>query len=164
MKNIIFLTTVIAFLTTIVITGFAKQAPNVALYNIKSERNILYNQISKMPDNGLVIINFTSIYCRPCKKEIPELLTIAKSYPNVSLIIIYAEITQKVKPHAKSMGVTNIAYVDPLSSVQLKFGVKSYPETVVINKSHKIIGHFNGYNKKNIDEIRKLAANTEHCP
>ncbi len=133
----------------------AQEAPNVPLYDLTGGRHILFSIIDSLPEGGIAILNFTSIYCKPCKKEIPELLAIAGSSRKIKLLCIYAENAKLSSQSAGELGVYDRAYVDPLGAVQQKFGVKKYPVTVLINKKKQIVGRYEGYSEKNIEAIKR---------
>jgi thiol-disulfide isomerase/thioredoxin len=134
----------------------AGEAPNVPLYDLKGNRYIFYLLLNALPTGGVAILNFTSVYCLPCKKEIPELRAIADKACNVKLLCIYAEEAAIAGPHAKKMGIYDYSYVDALGAVQGKFGVKKYPATILINKKREIVGRFEGYTVENIEAIKRI--------
>ncbi len=134
----------------------AEPAPNVAIYTIKGARHILYGLLDELHEGGVAMLNFTSVYCLPCKKEIPELRDIAGRANNVKLLYIYAEEAAIAGPHAKKMGIYDYSYVDALGAVQGKFGVKKYPVTILINKKREIVGRFEGYTVENIEAIKRI--------
>jgi thiol-disulfide isomerase/thioredoxin len=140
----------------IFIRGLCREAPNVPLYDLGGKRQILYAMADELPDGGVIILNFTSVNCKPCKKEIPELLSMAGSSKKVRLIFVYAEGSQEAFPHAKEMNILRNACVDPLVAVQMKYGVKKYPVTVIISKDYRVLGRFEGYTNANIEKIRSL--------
>jgi len=132
-------------------------AENFPVYNLKGERKIFYRLIESLPDNGLAIVNFTSVTCLPCKKEIPELKALAESKGGeVMLLCIYAETADQVKTSAASLGVEENAYVDPFGAIRNKFNITKFPVTIVIDKKYKIIGRYEGYTRKNINGIKKI--------
>lgn len=132
-------------------------AENFAVYNIRSERFIFYKMMDSFPDNTMVIVNFTSINCPPCRKEIPELKKIADaSGGKVRLICIYAEAADSAGPSAESLGIRDNAYVDPFAHIQKLYNVKKYPVTFIIDMQHKILGRFEGYTPGNINKIKKI--------
>ncbi len=134
----------------------AQEAPNVPLYDLSGARHILHSLVDGVPGGGVLVINFTSINCKPCKKEIPELLAIVEDSKKVKLLFIYAEASRDAAPHARELGADEHAYVDPLGAIQSKYGVKSYPVTVVIDKKYTIVGRFEGYTPANMEALRKL--------
>ena len=134
-----------------------EKAANVAIYHVDGRRSVLYGLLKDLPRDGVLILNFTSVYCKPCKKEIPELARIAAKHPGrVILICLYAETGDPVRESASSLGILPNAYVDPLSSVQAEFNVKSYPVTVLVAGDGGILGRFEGYTEKNIRGIEKI--------
>lgn len=136
----------------------AAESPNVPLYDLTGGRHILYSIIDSLPDGGIAILNFTSVYCKPCKKEIPELQGIVEGSKKIKLLCIYAEAAKLASQSAGELGVYDHSYVDPLGSVQMKFGVKKYPVTILVNKKRQIIGRFEGYSEKNIEAIKKTVS------
>ena len=75
-----------------------------------------------------MIVNFTSVTCLPCKKELPELLKIVneKGQPDkVNLMCIYAEDAVKAKKSADALGVTSFTYTDIFGNIQKLYGVKT---------------------------------------
>jgi len=144
-----------AFCTALIPSDTAAQ--NFAVYNIKGERSIFYKIIDSMPDSGILIVNFTSVTCIPCKKEIPELKSISEAgNGNIKLICIYAEAADSARSSAESLIVADNAYVDPFGNIQKMYNVKKYPVTFIIDKRYKILGRFEGYSESNIKKIKKL--------
>lgn len=129
------------------------EAPNVALYKISGERVILYSILETIPENGFLIINFTSVYCKPCKNEIPDLLKLTISSSRFRILFIYADKANIAAASASRFSIFDQAYADPLGVVQSKFNVKKYPVTILISKNRRIVGIFEGYSKNNIDSI-----------
>ncbi|MBN2161147.1 MAG: TlpA family protein disulfide reductase [Spirochaetes bacterium] len=161
MKRAIYIFELFIILTTLFsnnddIGALNNEAPNVAFYNLDGVRLILYAMLNKLANDNVVIINFTSIYCRPCKKEIPELVDIVKRSKGSRLMFVFNETPQAVSPEAARFGIYDISYSDTLGSIQMKFGVKRYPVTFVISKKRRILGRFEGYSKKNIEAIIRL--------
>lgn len=135
----------------------SRSVPNFAMYNVTGKRFVFYNILKKLPPGGIVILNFTSIYCKPCRREIPELLSISgKGGSAVRLVCIYAESGKPVSENARELGVLDRAYVDPFGAVRSKFDVKKIPVTILIDKSHTILGRFEGYTESNIKSIKKI--------
>ena len=133
-----------------------QKAPNFPVYDVNGKRHVFYLMIDALPRGGIMIVNFTSIFCKPCKKEIPELIEIAKGKRKVKLICIYSERGNPVKQSASSLGAMDIAYVDPFGAIRSKYNVEKIPATVLVNKSCDIIGRFEGYTEANIGKIRQM--------
>jgi thiol-disulfide isomerase/thioredoxin len=134
-------------------------AENFPVYNLNGERFIFYKLLDRLADDGVMIVNFTSVTCLPCKKELPELLKIVneKGQPDkVNLMCIYAEDAVKAKKSADALGVTSFTYTDIFGNIQKLYGVKNYPVTFLINKKRKIIGRYTGYKQSNMEQIKKI--------
>ncbi len=134
-----------------------KTTPNFVLYDIKGNRNIFYDLIGKIPDKGYGILNFTSVNCLPCRKEVPELVSIKEKAKNkVMLFIIYSEGSKPAGESASTLGALKYAYADPFKTIHGKFNIKKVPVTVIINNNKKILGWFEGYTESNIEKIMKI--------
>lgn len=134
-----------------------EKAPNVALYDVKGNRHILYSMLATLPDNGIVLLNFTSIYCPPCKKEIPELLSILHTTKRpCTILFIYSEESALIMNDIQSLNIVSNAFTDVLGNVKNTFAVKEVPTTILINKSAEIVGKFSGYSDSNIRAIKKI--------
>jgi thiol-disulfide isomerase/thioredoxin len=134
----------------------SRKAPNFAVHSVSGKRFVFYNILKSLPPRGIVIVNFTSIYCKPCRREIPELLSISgKGGRAVRLVCIYAESGKPVSENARELGVLE-AYVDPFGSIRSKFEVKKIPVTILIDKSRTILGRFEGYTESNIKSIKRI--------
>jgi thiol-disulfide isomerase/thioredoxin len=134
----------------------SRKAPNFAVHSVSGKRFVFYNILKNLPPRGIVIVNFTSVYCKPCRREIPELLSISrKGGRAVRLVCIYAESGKPVSENARELGVLE-AYVDPFGSIRSKFDVKKIPVTILIDKSRSILGRFEGYTDGNIKSIKRI--------
>ena len=131
-------------------------APNFALYDINSKRHVFYDVLKKLPSRGRLILNFTSVYCAPCKKEIPALLSIVAEKKAHRLLCVYAEAAAVARAGAKKMRVLSHAFVDPFGAVRKRLSVEKIPVTLVISKQGRILGRFTSYNEKNIADLKKL--------
>ena len=127
--------------------------PNFAIFDFEGNRSV-FHQILKENPNKIFILNFTSVDCIPCKKEIPDLILLEKKNPNMKLFCIFSESANLAKPVGKELGLS-IGYSDPMENIQKIFGVKSYPTTVVIHKG-KILSTLVGYNEENTKQLKKL--------
>jgi thiol-disulfide isomerase/thioredoxin len=127
---------------------------NFALYDVEGNRQVFYGVLKENP-NKIFVLNFTSVDCIPCKKEIPELIELEKRTPQMKLFCIFNEAGNIAKPVAKSLGLQT-SYSDPVENIQKIFGVKSYPTTVVLGKQGKILATLVGYNEENTKQLKKL--------
>jgi thiol-disulfide isomerase/thioredoxin len=136
------------------VSVFSEEVPNAVLFRMGSERLVLHEVLESMNAGEFAILNFTSVNCIPCKKEIPELLRIAEKNPNIKLFIIFAE--SNPKDFASSLGVKSY-YTDGLGVVQNKFGVKEYPVTILISRDKNLMSRIEGYKEKKLQETIQKA-------
>jgi thiol-disulfide isomerase/thioredoxin len=137
--------------------GQSGKIENFAIYNIQGKRCIFYDIVNSLPENGILILNFTSIKCKPCRKEIPELVSsTSKSGNSAKIMFIYAENAALAQPGAAELGITDRAYVDPFGNIQKIFGVKKIPATIIISKNYIQLCRFDGYTRENIRGIEKV--------
>jgi thiol-disulfide isomerase/thioredoxin len=135
----------------------SREAPNFALHSVMGKRFVFYDILKKLPPKGIVILNFTSVYCKPCRREIPELLSISgRGGSRIKLICVYAESGKAVSDSARELAVLDRACVDPFGAIRSKFEVKKIPVTILIDKSRTILGRFEGYTEDNIRLIKKI--------
>jgi thiol-disulfide isomerase/thioredoxin len=129
--------------------------PNFALYDVDGKRQVFYGILKDQSPYKIFVLNFTSVDCVPCKKEIPELIELEKKNPQMKLFCIFNEAGNIAGPVGKSLGLPN-AYSDPMENIQKIFGVKSYPTTVVLGKQGKVLATLIGYNEENTKQLKKL--------
>jgi thiol-disulfide isomerase/thioredoxin len=103
----------------------------------------------------LGLLNFTSVSCTPCKKEIPELLRLSEKYPNLKLFIIFAEADPST--FANSLGPSKY-YADPLGTLENKYKIKAYPVTYLVSRDKKVIFRLEGYSEKNSKKLSSFFA------
>lgn len=146
----------IVFFNTITISVPAQntQIEDFVIYSAVGERRIFSQILSSIPKAGVLMINFTSIYCKPCRIEIPELRELASKYKErVRLICIYSETGKQVQECAEQLGVFDRSFVDPFGKAQALFTVKKVPVTFLIDKKGRIIQRFDGYTQENMKAL-----------
>ncbi len=148
-------------------TGHATPVSNVAMYSLQGERIILHPELEKLNNGQKLIINFTSIYCKPCREEIPEILEIVRKNPDkVKAIFIVSEGSNEIaeKPQgkiflgmfkAKGMDPAEFLFTDVMGTVKEKNEVKATPCTVVVDKQKNVLMRIRGYKKTNSEQIEK---------
>lgn len=165
MKNIIKGILLLSSAALFIMTGInavssGTKAANFPVYSVRGERFVFYKIIDSMPDDGIIIVNFTSVNCLPCKKEIPELKKITGSgNGRLKLMCIYAESADLAGRSAESLGATADSYVDPFGNIQKMYNIAKYPVTIIVDKKHRILGRFDGYTSDNIKKIKKICGN-----
>ncbi len=129
------------------------EIPNSKLFPNGGGEIILHEYLESLKENELAVLNFTSVTCIPCKKEIPELLRLSEKNPDMKLFIIFAE--SDSSKFAASLGVSKF-YADPLGTLQNKYKIKAYPVTFIVTRYKKILARLEGYNEKNTKKLIAL--------
>ena len=130
-----------------------QEIPNSKLFPNGGGEIILHEYLETLKDNEIAVLNFTSVTCIPCKKEIPELLRLSEKNTDMKLFIIFAE--SDPSKFAASLGVSKF-YADPLGTLQNKYAIKGYPVTFIVSREKKVLARLDGYNEKNTKRLVAL--------
>ena len=134
------------------------EIPNSKLFPKGGGDLILHEYLESLTETDIAVLNFTSVSCIPCKKEIPELLRLSEKYPNLKLFIIFAEADPST--FANSLGLSKY-YADPLGTLQNKYRIKAYPVTYIVSRDKKILSRLEGYTEKNSKKLNSFFAKEE---
>ncbi len=108
----------------------------------------------------VLMIQFTSVSCGPCKASIPFLKELSKEYKNTDFDFVVIECTSKNTNVLKSyMSRNDFNYKFLLSNNEVlkKYSITSFPVFFILDKNRKITNMVNGYGSKKTDnEIRRL--------
>lgn len=108
-----------------------------------------------MDSHERIVLNFTSVDCKPCEKEISELISLKEKNNTMKLFVIFAEQGEIVKEKMKKLDLKE-GYIDPLGTLQVKFGVKGFPVTIIIDSKAQNLKKIEGYSSENMKIIEKL--------
>ena len=136
------------------------KAPNFTLNRMNGGKFVLEEEIKKGP----VLIDFWATWCKPCKKALPAIEHIHKTYTDSGLQVITISIDNpksqaKIKPFIKGQKYSFDVLYDPNTEVRRLFGGKEIPLTVLINSRQEIVYKHLGY--KPGDEEQLTQAITE---
>ena len=134
------------------------EIPNSKLFPKGGGELILHEYLESLTETDIAVLNFTSVSCIPCKKEIPELLRLSEKYPNLKLFIIFAEADPST--FANSLGLSKY-YADPLGTLQNRYKIKAYPVTYLVSRDKKILSRLEGYSEKNSKKLSSFFAREE---
>ncbi|MBN1575232.1 MAG: TlpA family protein disulfide reductase [Chitinispirillaceae bacterium] len=85
----------------------------------------------------IVVMSFWATYCKPCQKEIPELMKFAEKHVGDSLKIFCISIDKEgeriVGPFIKEKGYTLPVLLDPYRKTAERYGVASLPALFVLD-------------------------------
>ena len=117
-------------------------APSFSLPTLSGTRQTLSVWCGKLSkpyvnkEKHVVILSFWATYCKPCQKEIPELMKFAKKHKNDKLKIFCISLDKEgasiVAPFVKKQKYSLPMLLDPYKRTALRYGVKSLPALVVI--------------------------------
>lgn len=150
MKNLYTLSLVV--LTTVSLFAATKptvlqppaSAPTFSLPSLSGERTSLRvycgEKLQKPHINNtrhIVVISFWATYCKPCKKELPELMKFAANHKNDSVKVLALSIDKEgasiVAPYVKEHNITLPVLLDQYRRTAMRYGVTSLPALFVID-------------------------------
>ena len=111
---------------------------------------------------NIMILNFWATWCVPCKKEMPSLAELHKSYPELIIYPINLEKPnkKKTKKFFENLDISNLKiYFDPEFKLVKSFNMRGVPTSILINKDGKefarIIGEIDFLSESFIDLLKK---------
>jgi cytochrome c biogenesis protein CcmG/thiol:disulfide interchange protein DsbE len=100
-----------------------------------------------------MILSFWATYCKPCQKEIPELVLFANKHKTDNVVVLCVSIDKEgaaiVEPFVKEKNYTVQVLLDPYTKTAERYGVKSLPALFVIDTLGIIRFSSLGYDEKN---------------
>lgn len=98
-------------------------------------------ELGSEKDKNIVVLDFWATWCGPCRRAMPVLVEVTKSYKNKG-VVFYAvnqgEKTDEIKAFLKDSGMDFNVALDPQGKIGALYGVNGIPQTVIIGKSGKI--------------------------
>lgn len=108
----------------------------------------------------VLMIQFTSVSCGPCKASIPFLKKLSKDYKKTDFDFVAIECTSKNSNVLKSYRSRNdfdYKFLLSTKDVLKAYSITSFPVFLIIDENRKIINVINGYSEEKTDkEIRTL--------
>ncbi len=121
-------------------------APDFTLPSIHGDKIKLSDYRGK-----LVIIDFWATWCPPCRRGIPDLISLKKKYGKDGLEIIGVSLdaitrgTQaQIVPFMKSYGINYLIVTGNMDVVDRFGGIRSIPTSFVVSKDGKILAKYVG--------------------
>ena len=119
-------------------------APTFSLPSLSGERTSLRvycgEKLQKPHINNtrhIVVLSFWATYCKPCKKEFPELMKFAAGHKNDSVKVFALSIDKEgapiIAPYVKENNITLPVLVDQYRKTAERYGVTSLPALFVID-------------------------------
>lgn len=115
-----------------------KLAPNFTLPDLENEDF----DLSKYVGNRVVIINFWTTWCGPCRREIPELQRYYEENKEDKVVVVGVNVKEDKPTVEKFVLDQEISYpvlLDRSGRVAKKYQVESYPTTVIIGSVGEVV-------------------------
>ena len=132
------------------------EIPNFRLKNLDN-RTVSFNSLK---GEQFTVIDFWATWCKPCVKSIPKLVEISNEFEDQGVQFIGISIDgprnlAKVKPFARSLGMTYPVLLDVNSEVMPKLSVRAVPTLLIVNADNEIVYVHEGYKAGEETEIRE---------
>ena len=132
---------------------YGQTAPTFMLPDLDGNKFYLTEQLGKV-----VILSFFTTYCKPCKKEMPELVKLATNYPKDSLLLVFVDTGEKpdtLTEFLKTSPISQTLLIDQFGHIADKYLAKNIPTTAVVDARGAVAAHVIGYTPKNILTIKR---------
>ena len=111
-----------------------------------------FNEVLNDTDVKIVLVNFWSTRCYPCRLEIPELIRLYNTYKDKGFRIIGVStdsdegdtMTIEREEYIKELGMDYIVALDPLAEVYYQWGGLGVPNVSIVDKTGMIIYQHEG--------------------
>lgn len=110
----------------------------------------------------VIIIDFWATWCGPCRKGIPDLISLKKKYGKQGLEVVGISVDRDTKeevvPFIKDNGINYPVVFYNESVIRNYGGIESIPTTFVVDKQGKIVASYKGLRPLEVYEehIKKL--------
>jgi thiol-disulfide isomerase/thioredoxin len=103
------------------------------------------------------VVNFFTMNCPPCKKELPELALLENKFPEVQIIAIHLGALSIEKVVRFLSGLSGHPDKIVISSMKVKktYGIRGFPYSVVIDSNNRVYKIIPGYNTNYITSAIK---------
>ncbi|MEI7843964.1 MAG: TlpA disulfide reductase family protein [Gallionellaceae bacterium] len=103
------------------------------------------------------VINFFSMSCVPCRKEMPELAQYEKKYAGIKFISVHTEEAEpeKIAGYLKKLIGHPSNIVLTSGGLQTDFNYMGLPHTIVLDENNNVLMNLEGYNSGNMRRLKK---------
>ena len=138
------------------LTGFQGRIYDFSLKDV--DRNTVY--LSEIKGENLTVIDFWATWCQPCIRSLPKLVEMsgdfeARGVQFVGISVDSPRNVSKVKPFARSIGITYPVLVDPSGELMGELNVQAVPTLLIVDKDLNIVYTHEGFNAGDEVEIRE---------
>lgn len=116
-----------------------------------------FNEVLNSSSTKLVLVNFWSTRCYPCRLEIPHLIRLYNKYKDKGFVLIGVSTDSDVgdtmdierDEYIKELGMNYIVALDPLAEVYYQWGGLGVPNVSVVDKNGVIVYQHEGLDLSN---------------
>ena len=130
--------------------------PDIPMYTLDDERFTLYEGLEKIGSDKILLLNFTSAYCKPCKIEIPELLKIKEKNEKIELWFIFVgDEAEIINSKVKEFNIPRDIKIlkDPLQTSLKRLNNSAVPLSFLVLSDKKIASYTIGYTPEKFKEF-----------
>ena len=112
-------------------------------------------QSNALRGESMTVVSLWSIWCEPCRRELPQLQQYASDHPAVTVVALnLGDTPEAVTAYAAELGLTLPIAIDDEARISSAIGVSSVPATVVINAEGDVVAkHLGEIDAKNLAEL-----------
>ena len=119
--------------------------PNVTARNLDGKKIVLKDSLT-----GPTVITFWATWCKPCRKELPELQKLVERYGERGFQVVGINgdgpVDQaKIRPYVKALGYDFIIIPDPDGEIRRRFQVEVFPTSFLVDAEGQILHRQVGY-------------------
>jgi cytochrome c biogenesis protein CcmG/thiol:disulfide interchange protein DsbE len=95
----------------------------------------------------VIVLNFFATWCGPCREETPEMMRFADKHAKDPFLFLGIDASERRDLVAKFVQDLKIGYpiaLDASGEVQKKYGIRSFPTTIVIGATGRILHYDSG--------------------
>jgi thiol-disulfide isomerase/thioredoxin len=124
------------------------KAPPLAAKTLEGDALVLAEAL----ENGPVVVTFWATWCRPCRKELPELQKLVDKYGDRGFRVVAVSgdgpvDAAKVAPYVKSQKFTFDVVRDEDGEIRRNFQVEVFPTTFLLGDDGAILHRQVGYRR-----------------
>jgi thiol-disulfide isomerase/thioredoxin len=101
---------------------------------------------------GPTVITFWATWCKPCRRELPELQKLLEIYGERGLQVVAVNgdgpVDQaKIRPYVNALAFTFTVIPDPDGEIRRRFQVEVFPTTLLVDPGGRIVHRQVGYRR-----------------
>jgi len=113
----------------------------------------------------VVVVDFWSTWCPPCREQLAALATLEKQHPEVVVLAVNVDSRRdKVDRYVKRTVVPKRVVLDPTAQIAEKYAVEGMPWTVIVDARGAIVSQHGVLDDRGLaalsDTVKRLSART----